>query len=276
MSWGLIDRPDRLLDSAQLAVEPHALSGTWEEFGAACQLSIYGSGSAPVYISGKLKWHFFFSGEIRVDAVGLFPAGFVVLCCCLLFHIQKLLVCSYHWLGPADNHRLHFIWATGNNGNYFWCFYRGQREPEDIQHVVKGPQTSGKWAKVMPESGVWGSVEVSPNRARNSGYASHEMWGKGGVIPGPEVIRTSGLRGYNYNSVMLSDKCACYLIHECVFKQMWRFRPLQCLPLSCQWEEEIISSLHAAEELRWLQNSENQLWLVLTCVCVLGGPVHWS
>lgn len=41
--------------------------------------------------------------------------------------------------------------------------------------MVKGPKTSEKCAKVMPESGVWGSVEVSPKRARNSGYASHEM-----------------------------------------------------------------------------------------------------
>lgn len=48
-------------------------------------------------------------------------------------------------------------------------------EPGDKQYVVKGPKTSGRWAKVIPESGVWGSVRFSPKRARNSGYASHEM-----------------------------------------------------------------------------------------------------
>lgn len=118
-------RPDSRVENAQLAVKvQHTLSGTREEFGAARQLSAYGSGSAPVYISCKPKWHFF-SSVIRVNAIGL-PQSYVwvilswnLICCssrsrttvALVIESQKIhllpVVNLHHHLEAAVNH-----WVT--------------------------------------------------------------------------------------------------------------------------------------------------------------------
>lgn len=135
--------PDSRVENAQLAVKvQHTLSGTWEEFGAACQLSVYGSGSAPVYISCKPKWHFF-SSVIRVNAIrlpgricGLYWVGTHL----LLFEIQNSscfsdkkakkihlfsVVNVHHCLGAAVNH-----WATSLFRSTR-VFFQGQWELED-------------------------------------------------------------------------------------------------------------------------------------------------
>lgn len=161
------------------------------------------TGSDQLQFILALNWSDFFfplryeSMQSDSPAVYVVHIKIEVVCCCLLFHIlnsrcfidtkQKcnpfyglfmcIIACRWH----------HFIRSTGNNCNNFLVLtgVRGNLGT----YVVEGWTTSEKWAKIRLESGVWGSVVVSKKTARNSGHASHEMWGKGGVIPCPEVIR---------------------------------------------------------------------------------------
>lgn len=173
-------RPDSRVENAQLAVKvQHTLSGTREEFGAARQLSAYGSGSAPVYISCKPKWHFFllWYESMQSHSPGRMCELELIYCSSrsrtavvLVIESQKIhlfpVVNLHHHLGAAVNH-----WVTS-----LFCptcvFLQGQWEIG-----VKGWKTSERWAKIRPESGVLGSVDVSTARARNPGHASHETCG---------------------------------------------------------------------------------------------------